>query len=55
MMEYLAMGGYGAYIWPCYFLSFVLLIGIARSRYKTVKELRRLTALETSSPAKDKT
>ncbi len=53
MIEYFAMGGYGVYIWPCYFLSFVLLIGIGRNRYKSVKELRHLANAKKSNPAVD--
>lgn len=42
MSEFFAMGGYGVFIWPCYGLSALLIIGLASHRYKRVKKLRRL-------------
>ncbi|MCX8505810.1 MAG: heme exporter protein CcmD [Alphaproteobacteria bacterium] len=28
--EFISMGGYGAYIWSCYGLAFVMLLGVMR-------------------------
>ena len=48
MSHFFSMGGYGVYIWPCYILSFVLLVGIGRRRYRLVKKLRLLTQQKSS-------
>jgi heme exporter protein D len=36
MAEFFAMGGYGAYIWPCYALSLIVLVGIAVSARRSL-------------------
>ena len=45
MSEFFAMGGYAAYIWPSYILTFIVLVGniIApmQQRKKTVTEIAR--------------
>jgi heme exporter protein CcmD len=44
MSEFFAMGGYGAYIWPCYALTLIVLVGIAVSarRALTTEHTRAL-------------
>ena len=48
MAEFLSMGGYGAYVWPSYGLSavimLVLLIASLRSLKSTEKTFQRLKA-----------
>jgi len=34
--EFFDMGGYAAYIWPCYALSLVVLVGIAVSARRSL-------------------
>ena len=41
MAEFFAMGGYGAYIWPCYGLSLVVLGGVIGRRRNKLRALRR--------------
>lgn len=45
MNEFLAMGGYGAYVWSCFGLTFAVLLGnilVARhSHRKLLREIRR--------------
>ncbi len=41
MKEFLAMGGYGAFVWPCVGLSFAILAGLlltARRRLRGVHQ-----------------
>ncbi len=48
MSEFLAMGGYAAFVWPCAGLSFAILAGLAlaaRRRLRGVqRRLRQLNA-----------
>jgi heme exporter protein D len=49
MSEFLDMGGYGAYIWPCYALTLIVLVGIAVSARRALaaehtRALRRAQA-----------
>ena len=48
MSEFLAMGGYGAFVWPCVGLSFAILAVlqfIARQRLRSVhRHIRHLNA-----------
>ena len=48
MQEYFSMGGYGAYIWPCYGLSAALLLALLVSSIRSLKsteaEFERLKA-----------
>lgn len=48
MQEFLSMGGYGVYVWPCYGLSAVLLVALliasVRSLRSTEAEFQRLKA-----------
>ena len=40
MSEFFAMGGYGAFVWPCVGLSFAIIAGLllgARSRLRGVR------------------
>ncbi len=47
MRDFFAMGGYGAFVWPCVGLSFASLAGLllsARSRlYSVRKQIRNLS------------
>ena len=47
MSEFLAMGGYAAFVWPCVGLSFAILAGLlltARRRLRGVhRRIRRLS------------
>ena len=38
MAEFLSMGGYGAFVWPCYAIVFVLMIALL---WQSVADLRR--------------
>lgn len=46
MSEFLSMGGYGAFVWPCVGLSFAILAGLlltARRRLRNVhRRIRQL-------------
>ena len=49
MSEFFAMGGYGGYIWPCYALTLIVLVGIAVSARRSLaaehtRALRRAQA-----------
>lgn len=44
MAEFLNMGGYAAYVWPCYIVTFVVLIGLGLGARRTLK--RQEAALE---------
>jgi len=51
MMEKLAMGGYGAYVWSCFSIAAIVVLGMewrARARHKRVyKDIEvRIKALE---------
>ena len=47
MAEFLSMGGYGAYIWPAYLITFAVLAGmVILSRRATAKEAATLAQLE---------
>jgi heme exporter protein D len=47
MSEFFEMGGYGAYIWPCYGVSAVLMVGILVSSIRSLQNNRAtLTGLE---------
>ena len=37
MQEFLSMGGYGAYVWPSYILSAVLMVGILVASVRSLK------------------
>ena len=44
-MEVLSMGGYGAYVWPAYALTFgVLLLCVAQGRRRHRRVIRELRA-----------
>ena len=59
MQEFLSMGGYGAYVWPSYGLSAVLLVGVlvasVRSMKSTEAEFARLKAATAPKKQKQKT
>ncbi len=40
--SFLEMGGYGAYIWPCYGISAILMIAIYVTSVRTLKENRAI-------------
>ncbi len=48
MMEFLAMGGYAAYVWPAYIISAVALITIGVLSWRTLKRNERLVELSES-------
>ena len=37
MQEFLDMGGYGAYIWPCYGITAVVMLGVLIASVKSLK------------------
>lgn len=41
MEDYLAMGGYAAFVWPAYGLSAIVMIGLVVSGWRTVKVRER--------------
>lgn len=48
MMALLELGGYGAYIWPCYILSFGFVIAVYLQAEKAQKRTRaKLAQLQT--------
>lgn len=38
MNEFFEMGGHGIYIWPCYGLAFVLLVGLLLTSMKQLSQ-----------------
>ena len=49
MGDFFAMGGYAAYIWPCYAISLAVIAGmIAWTFTANAKAKRRLAALEST-------
>lgn len=47
ILSFLEMGGYGIYIWPCYGISAIFMIGIYITSTRTLKVNRAiLTSLE---------
>jgi heme exporter protein D len=52
MNDYFAMGGYAAFVWPAYFLSAIVMIGLALAAWRTLKfHERTLEALQPARPA----
>ena len=50
MQSFLAMGGYAAYIWPCFALTALVMAGFLITSLKDLREReRRLRALEAQS------
>ena len=50
MMEFFEMGGHGIYIWPCYGLAFVLLVGLLITSVKHLSQSKRdLSVMEALS------
>ena len=41
MTDYLAMGGYAAFVWPAYGLSVVVMLGLAIGAWRGVKARER--------------
>ena len=41
MSEFLAMGGYGAFVWPCVALSFAILAGLLLTARRRLRGVRR--------------
>lgn len=54
MAEFFAMGGYALYVWPCYILSFVILISLGRHHGRQVKKLRDEVTLSRTEHTADK-
>ncbi|MBM3487640.1 MAG: heme exporter protein CcmD [Alphaproteobacteria bacterium] len=49
--QFLAMGGYGAYVWPAYAIALVVLAGILIASVRTLNTRRRaVAALEAALP-----
>ncbi len=47
MSDFLAMGGYAAYVWPCYALTALVMLGLLVATLRRQRRLRRrLDALE---------
>ena len=54
MSEFLAMGGYAAFVWPAFFISFVVLIAITMLSVRAYrKENAALRAMEASIDLND--
>lgn len=50
MLEFLAMGGYAAYVWPSWLTGVALIVGITLfSRRKLARAQQKLTQLTTLS------
>lgn len=53
LTRFLDMGGYAAYVWPSFVLTFAVVIGLAvASRLSLRKAERQLALLEQSRPAR---
>lgn len=53
MSDFLAMGGYAAYVWPAYALAALVLVGLLAATFKTLRSSETtLKALEGSRPAR---
>ena len=53
LSAYLAMGGYGAYIWPSYGLAFVVMAGLALTSWRSLRRNEAdLAALQQQRPAR---
>ncbi len=54
--SFLAMGGYGAYVWPCYLLAAAVMVGLLVVSLRTARrresELDRLQRLRQDRPAR---
>lgn len=51
MQEFLDMGGYAAFIWPCFIVSAVMLVGLLVASQRRFKSLQTtLNALEAEMP-----
>ena len=59
MQEFLSMGGYGAYVWPSYIMSAVLLVALLAASVRGLKsteiEFDRLKAVNGRQEQKQKT
>ena len=52
MSTFFEMGGYGAYIWPCYGVTAVLMVGILMSSMRSLKG-NRATLIELEKNSSD--
>jgi heme exporter protein D len=53
MQEFLDMGGYAAFIWPCFIVSAVLLVGLLVVSGRQLKSTQTtLNALEAEMPSR---
>ena len=51
--QFLAMGGYAAYVWPAFGTTFAVVIGLAVLSWRRLKRAEaRLALLEQSRPAR---
>jgi len=41
MAEFLSMGGFGAYVWPAYIISLVMIGGLIIARRRQIRRLRQ--------------
>lgn len=44
MSEYLAMGGHAAFIWPCYALTAVIMVGLLMVSIRSMRQNEKLAA-----------
>ena len=51
MSEFFAMGGYAAYVWPAYGISFVALLTLGIVSWREMKRAERLAKLADTSDA----
>ncbi len=53
MMEFLAMGGYGVYVWPAFAITAAILIGVLWSSLHSLRANEAaLAALQAAKPAR---
>ena len=53
MAEFLAMGGYGAFVWPAYGLTALIMVGFLVSSWQGLRGRRRdLERLEATLPSR---
>ncbi len=50
MAEYLAMGGYAAYVWPAYGLGALLLIGMLAQSVLVLRRREKILAEKSAVP-----
>ncbi|PWR22069.1 heme exporter protein CcmD [Zavarzinia compransoris] len=51
LLAFLAMGGYAAFVWPAFILTFAVVIGLAVGSWRSLKRAEaRLALLEQARP-----